>query len=142
MSNVVQIDEMRLTKLHRHRFPKAGDCKHMHLTMDDEGDIVKCDDCGIQVSPFWALKLLSEQYERAMAKIQSRERSQAAAEQKTLHLKAAQRVEAAWRSRTMVPTCPHCGEGISATDGLGGGMVNKQIDERRREARRIARQKA
>lgn len=142
MRNVVQIDEMRLTRAHRSYLPKPGDCKHMHLTMDEDGDIVKCDDCGMQVSAFWALKMLTEHYERAMANLKGRERAQAEAEQKTIHLKAAQRVEAAWRSRTMVPTCPHCGEGISATDGFGGGAVNKQIDERRREARRLARQKA
>lgn len=136
MSNVIHIDEMRLTKQHRHRFGRDAGCKHLHLTMDDEGDIVKCDDCGMQVSAFWALKMLSEFYERAMSKLASRERSQAVVEQKTIHLKAAQAVEKAWRSRTMVPTCPHCGEGIAATDGFGRSAINKMIDERRRTERR------
>ncbi|AMR77661.1 hypothetical protein [Cupriavidus nantongensis] len=136
MSNVIQIEEMRLTQRSRSYVGRSGECQHMNLTMDEDGDIVKCDDCGIQVSAFWALKLLSENYGRAMAKLQSRERRQADVEGKTIHLRAAQEVERAWRSRTMVPTCPHCGEGIAPTDGFGRSAVNKQIDERRRQQRR------
>jgi hypothetical protein len=47
---------------------------------------------------------------------------------------AAQVVESAWRSRSMVPVCPHCSEAIFATDGLGRSQVNKQMAERRRAA--------
>jgi ribosomal protein S27E len=136
VSNVIQIDEMRLTQKSRFEMGRRADCRHLHLTTDEEGDIVKCDDCGMQVSAFWALRMLSEHYERAMAKLKNRERAQAMAEEKTIHLKAAQTVESAWRSRSMVPTCPHCGEGIAPTDGFGRSAINKQIDERRRAERR------
>ncbi|MCA8447568.1 MULTISPECIES: hypothetical protein [Burkholderia cepacia complex] len=136
MSNVIHIDEMRLTKQQRFRFGKDAGCKHLNLTMDDEGDIVTCDDCGKQVSAFWALKMLSEYYQKAMGKLARREQVQSEVEQRTIHLKAAQAVEKAWRSRTMVPTCPHCNEGISPSDGFGRSMVNKMIDERRRAERR------
>ena len=53
-------------------------------------------------------------------------------EEATLHLKAAQEAEAAWRSRKMVPTCPHCREAIFAADGFGKFQMRREIAERRR----------
>lgn len=52
--------------------------------------------------------------------------------EKTVELRAAQKVEKAWRSRTMVPTCPHCAEAIFPEDGLGSGMANRELALRRR----------
>lgn len=130
MSNVVHIESMRLTRAQRSFVPTG--CKHMNLTMDDQGDIVNCDDCGKQVSAFWALQMLAEEYGKAFAKLERRAQQQAESERKSVHLKAAQVVESAWRSRTMVPVCPHCSEPIFATDGLGRTQINKQMAERRR----------
>lgn len=104
----------------------------MHLSMDGEGDIVTCDDCKKQVSAFWALQMLSEHYQKAFAKLQRKYDEQASIEKKTLHLKAAQLVEAAWRSQTMVPICPTCREPIFATDGFGRSQMSKEIAKRRR----------
>ncbi|MFD1557065.1 hypothetical protein ACFSHT_15800 [Paraburkholderia silviterrae] len=136
MSNVIDIDELRVQRQSRHAPRPAASCRHMRLDLDDVGSIVRCADCGLQLDAYWTLTLFIEQYERALAKINARERQHAEARERDLHLTAAQRVERAWRSRTMVPCCPHCGEGIRATDGLGGTMINRTIDDRRRAAKK------
>lgn len=132
MSNVIQIEDMRLTRAERSWSSTERKCKHLNLTMDEDGDIVTCDDCKMQVSAFWALQMLSDHYQRAFAKLQRRYTEQAKVEQTTIHTKAALQVEAAWRSRTMVPTCPNCREPIFATDGFGRSSMSKEIAERRR----------
>lgn len=134
MSNIIDIGEVRLKRDQRYTRP-AGECRHVHITLDDNGDVVRCDECGIQLSPYWLLTRICDEYSRALAKINARERAHREAMDRALHLTAAQRVEKAWRSRTMVPCCPHCGEGIRATDGLGSTMINRDIDDRRRAAK-------
>ncbi len=135
MSNVIQIEDMRLTR--SSRYHPLTECNHMHLTMDGEGEIVTCDDCKKQISAFWALQMLSDQYRKASEKLDRKYKEQIAVESKTVHLKAAQKVEEAWRSRTMVPTCPHCAEPIFPNDGFGRHQINKQFAERMRSESKI-----
>lgn len=135
MSNVIDIEELRFTRDKRIVRPRE-ECEHKHMTMDDHGQFVRCDDCKVQLSPFWVLSRMLDQYERALSKIAGREQRQSEAERRTVHLRAAQIVERAWRSHTTVPTCPHCGEGIRATDGFGHSAINRSIDERRRAAKK------
>ena len=135
MSNVIDIEELRFTRDRRVIRPST-ECQHVHMTLDDKGQFVRCDDCHIQLSPFWVLERMLEQYEKAVTKVGGREQRMAEAERRGVHLRAAQTVERAWRSHTMVPTCPHCGEGIRATDGFGHSQINKSIDERRRAAKK------
>lgn len=54
-------------------------------------------------------------------------------EASTVVLKAAKKVEKAWRSRSSVPTCPHCHEAIFPEDGFGGTQVNKKMAIERRK---------
>ncbi|WP_454825375.1 hypothetical protein [Paraburkholderia xenovorans] len=135
MSNVIDIEELRFTRDKRIVRPRE-ECEHKHMTLDEKGQFIKCDDCGIQLSPFWVVTYMLEQYDRALAKIAAREQRQSESEQRGVHLRAAQVVERAWRSHKMVPTCPHCGEGIRATDGFGGSAIDKSIDDRRRAAKK------
>jgi hypothetical protein len=135
MSNVIDIEELRFTRDRRIVRP-AGECEHHHMTLDDKGQFIRCDDCGVQLSPFWVVSLMLEQYDRSLAKLAAREKRQLESEMRGVHLRAAQVVERAWRSHTMVPACPHCGEGIRATDGFGSTQINKSIDERRRAAKK------
>lgn len=135
MSNVIDIEQLRFTRDKRIVRPQT-ECSHRHMTLDEKGQFIKCDDCGIQLSPFWVVNYMLEQYDRALAKIAAREQRQAESESRGVHLRAAQAVERAWRSHTMVPTCPHCGEGIRATDGFGHSAINRSIDERRRAAKK------
>ena len=107
-------------------------CQHKHLTLDDEGEFVTCDDCKKQVGNYAALRMLVERWALLQARVDSQRAAIADATEKTVELRAAQRVEKAWRSRSMVPTCPHCHEAIFSTDGLGGSMMNKGLAIRRR----------
>lgn len=134
MTNVTNIEDLRLTRAERSYAPAA--CQHLQLTMTAAGEIVTCDDCHQQVSAYWALGMFLNYYSRASAKLKSREQAQATVEARTVVLKAAQLVETAWRSRTYVPGCPHCGEAIYPADGFGRSpMINRAMADRRRAAR-------
>lgn len=135
MSNVIDIEELRFTRDKRIVRPR-DECAHHHMTLDDEGQFIRCDDCGVQLSPFWVLNRMLDQYGRALSKVTAREQRVATAQEEGIHLLAARRLERAWRSRTMVPACPHCGEGIGPRDDFGGTMINKAMYERRRAAKR------
>ena len=132
--NVVELGDYRFTHKHRHRYPKP-ECEHKHVELDDNGDIVMCLDCGKQVSAYYALRMLTEHWGDVQNKIAAKQARADGAHGKAIHLLAARKVEEAWRSRTMVPFCPHCGEGISAADGFGSGLINKDIDNARRARR-------
>ena len=129
-AQVVEIGDFRLT---RERRTLLAGCQHKQLTLDDEGEFVKCDDCKTQVGNYAALRMLVERWALLQARVDSQRAAIADAAVKTVELRAAQRVEKAWRSRSMVPACPHCHEAIFTTDGLGGSMVNKDIAIRRRD---------
>lgn len=135
MSNVIDIEGLRIQRQLKHAARPSTECQHKRLTLDDLGSFVQCADCGVQLDAYWTLTFFLEHYERALTKINARERRHAEARERDLHLIAAQRVEKAWRSRTTVPCCPHCGEGIRATDGLGDTCINRTFDDRRRAAR-------
>ena len=131
MSNVFQFGDLQISRAARSY--AAKDCKHMLMELDYEGQVVMCLDCKKQVSAFWALSHYVKRWERMRSDLDSRIANVARVEQTTLHLKAAQKVESAWRSKSMVPVCPHCREAIFQNDGLGGSMINKEIAERRRK---------
>jgi len=67
MSNVLVFKRVRLT--HDDRKHRPGECAHLHLNLDSRGDIVSCVDCKASLSPFWALSMLSEQYQLALAHV-------------------------------------------------------------------------
>ncbi len=48
---------------------RAGECAHRHIKLISHGGIVTCVDCKATLSPFWALSMLSSQYELALANI-------------------------------------------------------------------------
>lgn len=110
-------------------------CEHKHLTLDDNGEIVTCEDCHKQVSPYWALRRMAtmwgnhaEQVRRAVSKVHEDQKA-------TFHLRAAKIVEKAWRYRKTVPVCPHCKEGILPEDGFGTSCINRAIELKRRADR-------
>ena len=88
--------------------------------------------CQKQVDNYAALRMLVERWALLQARVDSQRAEIADVAGKTVELRAAQRLEKAWRSRSMVPACPHCHEAIFPTDGLGGSMVNKELAARRR----------
>ena len=132
MADIIQIGEWKLQHKHNHRYVEPGDCDHKHIELDARGDIVRCVKCGDQLSAFWALKMLSDEYNRALGKLQREREALEKAKEAETHLLAARKVEKVWRTRTMVPACPHCGAGILPEDGLGGSRINREIELRRR----------
>jgi hypothetical protein len=138
MDNVIQIGDFSLIRKRERGskfWRKPDDCMHTSLEIDDDGHVVKCRTCGVQVEAYWALRTLAERYNESLKTVESKRDQLREDMAKGLTLKAAQRVEKAWRSRSMVPCCPHCGAGIRASDGFGSSLVNVKIDDRRRTAK-------
>lgn len=134
-AKVIEIGELRIKRDQRREYERKDACKHFAFTLDTHGGIIECDDCGKQLSPYWALELLITQHERAWAKIDAAKQQHLAAKAQDLSLLAAQVVEKAWRSRKMAPACPHCNEAILSTDGFGRAQVNREIALARRAAK-------
>jgi len=139
MAEVVDLGDFRITYQRHNKYDREV-CQHKQFELDDNGEVVMCLLCGKQISAFFALRLLTQDWGRIAADIQTRQARVAEEKAKHIHLIAAREVERAWRDRRHVPTCPHCGEGIRATDGFGRGAINLQIDDARR-AQRAAAQK-
>jgi hypothetical protein len=122
----VQIGELSIT-------PKRGgglitlpnQCAHRNLLAIEDGEVIRCKDCDTQVSAFWAFLRFSREYERFKEDLEIRAKEVIESEKRGVILKAAQRVEQAWRRRKMVPTCPHCRQPILPTDGFGNSCIRK-----------------
>ncbi|WP_219097612.1 hypothetical protein [Pseudomonas sp. UMAB-40] len=134
--NVVEIGELRLARIEQGYLRMREGCQHKLLELDDTGQVVTCRDCKVQVSAYWALSYLVSFWEGHSNKVK---RTLAAAQEErgaVLHLTAAKKVEAAWRSKTTVPSCPHCRRGIFPHDNLGGATVARRFEEGLRERER------
>ena len=135
-NNVVEIGELRLARIEANYARRHEGCQHHHLEMDEVGQTVMCLDCKVQVSAYWALEKLrgfwhdhSKKYKRELAAAQEERGA-------VLHLTAAKKVEAAWRSKTTLPSCPHCRRGIAPHDNLGGATVARRFEDGLRERER------
>jgi ribosomal protein S27E len=124
---VIDIGDLSLWRKTDSRFIRAekGQCPHRNLVADEEGEILECKQCGKQVSAYWAFMRFIREYENYTDSLKSRAEGVRIREEKGLTLKAAQLIEKAWRSRRMVPACPHCKKAILPTDGFGGLQYNK-----------------
>lgn len=134
--DIINIDDWKIQRLGQHRIAAEGDCDHKHIELDERGDIVRCMKCGIQLSAFWALKMLSDTYNQSLSRLKRERQALTEAKEKDLHLLAARKVERAWRRRDMTPACPHCGEGILPEDGLGNSLINRAMVLRKRESKK------
>lgn len=128
-NNVVEIGELRLARIEANYSRRHEGCQHHQLEMDEVGQTVMCLDCKVQVSAYWALEKLrgfwrdhSKKYQRELAAVKEERGA-------VLHLTAAKKVEAAWRSKTTLPCCPHCSRGIAPHDNLGGSTVSRRLEE-------------
>lgn len=130
-SNVIKLGEYSFTTK-KTSFLDKERCEHLNTTLYDDGQFVRCDDCGAHLSPYWVLGNILEQIRIARGSINESRAELELQRRESLHLMAAKVVEKAWRSKTMVPSCPHCRRGILPTDGFGRSAVNKEIEIRRR----------
>lgn len=124
LPKIIDFEQARIS--HKRRSEDA--CQHKHICIDPDNETVECTDCGKGISPFYALNMMMSYWANIDSKYRMRiEEANSIKEGKRL-LKATQRVDKAWRSRKMLPTCPHCHRGISPDDGLGGSAVSKEYD--------------
>lgn len=130
MAEIIQIGEMRLER----QF-KSNQCKHLNLSYSEQDQTIECVDCKMQIQPFHALMLLLRHYNNAIQDL-SRRRSELSELEKRNEkglLLATKTVDHVWRSKSMIPTCPHCGRGIMPEDKLGYRSINRQIEIERRK---------
>lgn len=134
--NIITIGDLQLRRVHYQERRLRDACAHHRLSMDDEGGIVRCRDCGVQVTAYWALTFLASQYKRARARVAADQERVAEESKKYVILRAAKAVEQAWRGG-MAPTCPHCHLAVLPEDGMGSSTMNVDF-ERKKRARRDA----
>lgn len=133
---VVDIGDLRVARGMSRRPHSA--CKHHRLHYDKAERRVWCPDCETDVEPFDAFELLVENFHQASERLERREQEIRSAEEHSLISIAAKKIDKAWRSRTMVPACPHCKQGLFPEDFKNG--IATSLGREYAEARRRARQ--
>ena len=138
-NNVIQIGDFSFEQARRFEVRRRQGCAHRRMELEEHGEIVRCRDCSAQVTAWWALRECLWAYTDQMRAVRA-ERDGLAKDRKTvIHLVAARAVERAWRTKNMVPTCPHCHAGITPDDGFGRSMVHRDFEDRRRRVKTEAR---
>lgn len=107
---VVDIGDVRVARGLTRRPHSA--CRHKRLIYDPRERRIWCRDCERDVEPFDAFTILVEQMDAAIKGIGDREKRLVEAEAFNLRTLAAKALDEAWRSRNMVPACPHCSNGL------------------------------
>jgi len=105
------------------------ECIHTNTIAYDAGEVIKCKDCGVQLSAYWLLMKLTKYFANERASIAALRETYKQEQEKGLTLKAAQQVEHAWRSHKYIPQCPHCREPITPQDGFGSLKSSKKRAE-------------
>lgn len=110
-------------------------CTHRHLRYDGQERRVWCADCETTIDGFDAFRILVERYDDACKTISAREKTVKEIETFQVRGRAAKALESAWRSRTMLPVCPHCRNGLFPEDFANGvdGHVSREFAEARRQ---------
>lgn len=111
---VVDIGDYRVSRgMSRRRFTA---CPHKKLSYDVKERRIWCADCEHDVDSFDILVSMVGSYDRAVKRLAERERQLKEAEHFQARSLAAREMDKAWRSRTMVPACPSCGNGLFPED--------------------------
>jgi hypothetical protein len=112
-------------------YGEAGvkECLHSNVLAEDAGEIIRCKDCGMQLSAYWLLMKLTKYFADEREYIAAQRAAYKQDQEKGLTLKAAQDVEHAWRSHKYIPQCPHCHEPITPRDGFGNSKLSKNLAE-------------
>jgi len=122
---VVDIGDLRVARGMSRRPWSA--CSHASLVYDNQERRIWCSDCKTDVEPFDAFRLLVEKFDAADANIRRRREELSEAEKFQARALATKNLDAVWRSRSMVPACPHCGHGLLPEQFKSGvGMVGRE----------------
>lgn len=127
---IVTIGDLKIRRAQRFSRDPAR-CAHNDLEMQADGEIIVCMDCSRQVSAYWVLGQLLDQYRDAWRAVRSEWEQARWERKKTVRMVAARKIEDAWR-RGMAPCCPHCDRAILPEDGLGEVQVNRALEVARR----------
>jgi hypothetical protein len=129
VAEIIEIAELRLERVMK------GVCFHRHLAYDEANKYIECLDCKLPVQPFEAFMILVRNYGQGLRDLESRRKELQELEAKSEKslLKATRVVDSVWRSRTMLPCCPHCGRGVTPEDGFGRHRVGKKHELERRK---------
>lgn len=130
---VVDIGDLRVARGMSRRPHSA--CKHRQLHYDTAERRVWCADCETDVEAFDAFKLLVEYFDQATKKLERRAQEIKGAEEHSLIALAAKEIDKAWRSRKMVPACPHCKHGLFPEDfknGVAASLGREYAEAQRR----------
>lgn len=125
MNKVININEFRIKKTNSKKI--ALSCQHINLTLDDNGGIVKCDDCGLYLDPFSALSLFIDKIDEIQQKIESDRVKNSNDKNANLYSRAAKKLDDIWRRQGMSPVCPHCNSAILPEDNFGSGAMSTEF---------------
>ncbi len=109
-------------------------CRHHQLRYDTRERRIWCADCEHDVEPFDAFASLVERYDAAIKRAERKIAEAKEAQEFALRSIAAKQIDRHWRSRKMVPCCPHCQRGIWPEDVDRMGRVSREWDGARRRA--------
>lgn len=115
---VVDIGDLRVSRGQTRRPYSA--CQHTALVYDPGERRIWCKDCEKDVDPFDAFKGLAERYSTAVDGLKRRQEHLDEVEQFKMRSIAAREMDKAWRSKGMVPCCPHCNNGLFPEDFKSG----------------------
>jgi len=131
---VIDIGDIRVSRGMTRRPHSA--CTHRRMSYDPKERRVWCRDCEKDVDPFDAFVKLTEQYHSAYERLRDEQKQLAEAQQFQCRSVAAKAIDQAWRSRKMVPICPHCKQGLLPQDFVNGiAMMGKDYALARRKAK-------
>lgn len=102
-------------------------CRHNQMIYALEERRIWCEDCRTTIDPFGAFVALAENHRRATETLNARVDALREAEAFAIRSIAAKKLDEAWRSQKMAPSCPHCHEALLPEDFKSGLiMTNKE----------------
>jgi len=127
---VVHIEDLRIARGLTRR-PKSS-CAHLQLVYDPRERRVWCKDCESEVDPFDAFEAMATRLHEHAENVRAREARLREAEEHALVSVASKEMDKAWRSRNMVPACPHCYNGLFPEDfKMSPAMLSKEYAKAR-----------
>lgn len=127
---VIDIGDVRVARGLTRRAHSS--CPHRQMMYDQNERRIWCRDCEREIEPFDGFRILVEQYDKAHHSLKRRETQVLEAEKFQLRSIAAKKMDEAWRSRNMVPACPHCSHGLFPENFKSGmSMMSREYAQAR-----------
>jgi hypothetical protein len=132
-NNVIPIRTLQLTYDRKKHCTCYEDYppKPIQYELDNTNREVFCKHCGERVDPFDALKTMSQRWEQVSAETQRVAKEAQELRSYKPWLKALRSIEQFCRKGEVIPTCPHCNEGIFLEELTH--YTNKQMEIERRK---------